>query len=57
MTKNGWHQSYEEAVLETDWMKMEERLQTAEADIQQRRLVLLRTTVEPMRKRQLSSMP
>jgi hypothetical protein len=57
MTKNGWHQSYEEAVLETDWMKMEERLQTAEADIQQRRLVLLKTTVEPMRKRQLSSMP
>ena len=40
MTKNGWHQSYQEALLETDWTKMEERLHTAESDIHQRRLVL-----------------
>jgi hypothetical protein len=40
VTKNGWHQSYQEALLETDWTKMEERLRTAESDIHQRRLVL-----------------
>jgi len=40
VTKNGWHQSYQEALLETDWTKMEERLHTAESDIHQRRLVL-----------------
>jgi hypothetical protein len=40
VTKNGWHQSYQEALLETDWTKMEQRLHTAETDIHQRRLVL-----------------
>ena len=40
MTKNGWHQSYQEALLETDWTKMGERLHTAESNIHQRRLVL-----------------
>src|SRR6202158_922032 len=40
VTKNGWHQSYQEALLETDWTKMEERIQTADSDIHQRRLVL-----------------
>ena len=40
MSKNGWHQSYQEALLETDWTKMEERIQTAESGIHQRRLVL-----------------
>jgi len=40
VTKNGWHQSCQEALLETDWTKMEERLRTAESDIHQRRLVL-----------------
>jgi len=40
VTKNDWHQSYQEALLETDWMKMGERLHTAESNIHQRRLVL-----------------
>ena len=40
MTKNGWHQSYQAALLEADWTKMEERLHTAESDINHRRLVL-----------------
>jgi hypothetical protein len=40
MSKNGWHQPYQEALLETDWAKMEERIQTAESGIHQRRLVL-----------------
>ncbi len=40
MTKNGWHQSYQAALFETDWTKMEERIQTAESDIHQRELML-----------------
>jgi len=40
VTKNGWHQSYQAALLEADWTKMEERIQKAESDIHQRRLVL-----------------
>jgi hypothetical protein len=38
--KHAWHQSYQAAVLETDWTKMEERIQKAESDIHQRRLAL-----------------
>ena len=37
MTKNGWHQSYQEAVLETDWTKMEERIQVAETALHERK--------------------
>ena len=40
MTKNDWHQSYQAALLEADWTKMEKRIQTAESDIHQRRLTL-----------------
>ena len=40
MTKHSWHQSYQAALLEADWTKMEERIQTAESDLHQRRLVL-----------------
>jgi hypothetical protein len=31
-----WHELYEAAVLETDWSRMEERIQTAEAAIKER---------------------
>ena len=40
MTKNGWHQSYQAALLEADWTKMEQRVHTAESNIYQRRLAL-----------------
>jgi hypothetical protein len=35
-----WQESYQAAVLETDWTKMQERIQGAESEIHQRRLVL-----------------
>src|SRR6266436_5586531 len=35
-----WQESYQAALLETDWTKMQERVQTAESEIHQRRLVL-----------------
>jgi hypothetical protein len=35
-----WCEAYETAVLETDWTKMEERLQSAESAINQRQRVL-----------------
>ena len=38
MTKNGWYQSYQEALLETDWML--ELVQAAESEIHKRRLQL-----------------
>lgn len=40
MTNYSWQESYQSAVLETDWTKMEERIQTAEAEIHKRRLIL-----------------
>jgi hypothetical protein len=40
VTKNGWYQSYQEALLETDWMKMVELVQAAESEIHKRRLQL-----------------
>jgi hypothetical protein len=39
-TNYSWHDSYKAALLETDWTKMEERVQTAETEIHKRRLVL-----------------
>ena len=35
-----WQESYQAALLETDWTKMQERVQTAESEIHKRRLVL-----------------
>lgn len=35
-----WHDSYKAALLETDWTKMEQRIQTAESEIHKRRLIL-----------------
>ena len=35
-----WQESYQAALLETDWTKMQERVQTAESEIHQRRLEL-----------------
>ncbi len=35
-----WQASYQAAVLETDWTKMQERLQQAESEIHDRRLAL-----------------
>ena len=39
-TSYSWQESYQVALLETDWTKMQERVQTAESEIHQRRLVL-----------------
>jgi len=39
-TRSSWQESYQAALLETDWTKMQERVQTAESEIHQRRLVL-----------------
>jgi len=36
----GWHESYKAALLETDWTKMQERVQAAEYEIHERRRVL-----------------
>jgi hypothetical protein len=38
--QNSWEESYKAALLETDWTKMEERVQAAESAIHNRRLVL-----------------
>ena len=35
-----WQGSYQAALLETDWTKMQERIQTAESEVHKRRLVL-----------------
>jgi hypothetical protein len=35
-----WQESYQAALLETDWTKMQERVQTAESEIHQKRLML-----------------
>ena len=39
-TKYSWQDFYHAALLETDWTKMQERIQTAEFEIHKRRLVL-----------------
>ena len=35
-----WREYYQAALLESDWTKVEERIQTAESEIHQRRLAL-----------------
>ena len=35
-----WQESYQASLLETDWTKMQERVQTAESEIHKRRLEL-----------------
>ena len=35
-----WQESYQAALLETDWTRMQERVQTAESEIHKRRLEL-----------------
>jgi hypothetical protein len=39
-TAFSWHDAYRAALLETDWTKMQERLQVAESEIQKRQHVL-----------------
>ena len=39
-TSYSWQESYQAATLETDWTKMQDRVQIAESEIHQRRLVL-----------------
>ena len=39
-TSYSWQESYQAALLETDWTKMQERVQTADSEIHKRRLVL-----------------
>jgi hypothetical protein len=39
-TSYSWQEAYQAALLETDWTKMEEHLQTAESEIHKKRLVL-----------------
>ena len=40
-TSHSWRDSYRAALLETDWTKIQERIQTAESEIHNRRLVLV----------------
>ena len=40
-TGYSWRESYQAALLETDWTKMQERIQTAESEIHKRRLMLV----------------
>src|SRR6266567_5228048 len=40
VSTHAWHQSYQAALLETDWTKMEKLIQTAEFEIHQRRVEL-----------------
>ena len=56
-TSYSWQEPYEAALLETDWTKMQERVQAAESEIHQMAGAFSRPLVEPMRKGQLSSMP
>jgi hypothetical protein len=37
MTEYKWHEVYRAALLETDWSRMEERIQVAEAALHRRR--------------------
>ena len=37
MSTYQWHELYKAALLETDWSKMEERIQAAESAIQNRK--------------------
>jgi hypothetical protein len=37
---NAWNESYSAAILESDWTKIQQRLQTAEREIQERQRVL-----------------
>ena len=37
---NTWYESYKAAILETDWTKMQQRLQAAEREIHERQYVL-----------------
>ena len=37
MTEYKWHEVYKAALLETDWTKMEERIQTAETALHERK--------------------
>jgi hypothetical protein len=37
MTEYKWHEVYKAALLETDWSKMEERIQAAEAGLHERK--------------------
>jgi hypothetical protein len=39
-TSYSWQDSYQAALLETDWTMMQERVQRAESEIHQRRLML-----------------
>ena len=40
-TSHRWQDSYRAALFETDWTKMQERIQTAESEIHKRRLMLV----------------
>ena len=45
-----WHEVYKAAVLETDWTKMEERIQAAEAALHARKHEFVSTTVGRQKK-------
>jgi hypothetical protein len=40
-TSHSWQDSYRAVLLETDWTKIQERIQTAESEIHNRRLMLV----------------
>ena len=52
-----WYESYKAALLETDWSKMSERIQAAEAALSQRKRELSWIMVVPQKKIKLSRMP
>jgi hypothetical protein len=47
-----WHEAYRAAILETDWTKMQERLQTAESEIRKRQHVFSMNHGGPPEERQ-----
>jgi hypothetical protein len=47
-----WYESYESVVLETDWTKMHERIQSAESKINDRKRVLSQDHGETPEERQ-----
>ena len=56
-TNYSWQESYQAALLETDWTKMQEPFRQPSLKYTRGGWCFLKTTVEPMRKEQLSSMP
>ena len=57
MSTYQWHELYKAALLETDWSKIEERIQAAESAIQNRKRECALDPAAPRRKTAPSRMP